>query len=100
MEKVVTTEQIKKVGELSNLNLNSQELEDFSDVFTDILGYINVLSELKLDDLDPTFQVTGTTNVFMVGEQNKVTLDQKNALSNAKETIRGLFGTEGVFDRD
>ena len=99
MEKVVTKEQVKKIAKLSNLNLSSDEISKFSKIFTDILEYINALNELDLEDLSPTYQVTGRKNIYMVGKENTTTLSQKEALSNAKESRRGLFVTEGVFDR-
>lgn len=99
MEKTVSKEQIERVAELSNLDLTKDEISKYSSIFTDILGYINVLSEMKLDEVSPTFQVTGLHNVFSSGEENEQTLSQEDALSNASKSIRGLFATEAVFDR-
>ena len=64
MEKKVTKEQVKKIAELSKLNLSQEEVTKFSQVFTDILGYINVLNELNLEKIKPTFQVTGKNQCF------------------------------------
>lgn len=96
-KKVVTIEDVKKVAELCVLELNDQELEHFSKIFTDTLEYIEVLDELKLEDTPETYQVNGLKNVYQ--GDNNATLSQKAALSNASNVKNSLFCTSAVFDR-
>ncbi len=97
MEKNITAEQVKKIATLCKLKLTEEEVKKLSKLLSETLDYINVLDELDVTNTPETFQVTGLTNVFQDGSSN--TLSKKEALSNSKEIIRGMFATEAVFDR-
>jgi aspartyl/glutamyl-tRNA(Asn/Gln) amidotransferase C subunit len=99
MSTKITTDQVKKMAQLCNLNLTDSELEKFSEYFTDTMTHIDVLNELDTSDVTETFQVTGLKNVFMQGESNKATLSKEDALMNAQTVVKGLFATKPVFDR-
>lgn len=94
----ITQEQIKKIAKLCNLNLTDTETEKLSFMFSDTLQYMNVLEELDTLGVDETYQVTGLKNIYLKAD-NKRTLKKEEALSNAKEVIKGMFATQGVFDR-
>ena len=98
-ESKITKDQIVKIAQLSNLNLTEEEIAKFSKIFTDTLDYINVLEELDTKKVSETFQVTGLTNVFMHGNENKQTLDQEKALENASDVVKNMFSTKAVFNR-
>jgi len=92
----ITKEQVKKIAQLAKLDVTGQE-EKFADLFTDTLKKIDVLRELDTSNVKETFQVTGLSNVFQGEESIRATLSKKEALSNAKEKVDGLFATEPVF---
>ncbi|MBN1162378.1 aspartyl/glutamyl-tRNA amidotransferase subunit C [Patescibacteria group bacterium] len=97
--KAISKEQVKRIAELAKLNVSGEE-EEFSEILSDTIDYINVLGELDVFDTKPTCQVTGLKNVYQEGDKQKATLSQKDALSNASEVIDGLFATDAVFERD
>ena len=97
MSDVITKDDVKKIAELSNLNLSEDEVEKFSRLFTDTLEYMDKLNELDTSEVKETYQVTGLTNVFQ--EDGSKTLSQNDALSNAQEVEEGYFATEAVFER-
>lgn len=94
----ITTEDVKKIAELSRLKLTEKELEEFAEKFTDTLEYMDMLDELDTDGVDETYQVTGLTNVFQNGEVIP-SLTKEAALMNADEVIDDYFSTKGVFER-
>ncbi len=94
----ITKEDVEKIAELSKLKLSKEEVEEFSEMFTDTLEYMNMLEELDTKGIDETYQVTGLTNVFQNGEVIP-SLTQEDALMNADEAIDDHFSTEGVFER-
>ncbi len=94
----ITQEQVKKIAKLCNLTLTDTEIEKLSFMFSDTLQYINVLEELDTLGIEETYQVTGLKNIYSKAG-TKRTLTKEDALSNAKELIRGMFATKGVFDR-
>lgn len=95
-----TKEQVKKVAKLVKLNLSDLELERLSVMFTDTLEKIRVLDELDTTNVPETYQVNGLENVFSDPVENKATLSKEAALKNAKQVIKGLIATDGVFDRE
>ena len=97
--KTVTKEHVKKIAELSKLELTNEETEKFAEMFSETLQVIDVLEELDTSSVPETYQVTGLTNVFQAKE-NKATLTKEQVLKNAKEVIRDLIATDAVFDRE
>lgn len=95
----ITKEQVAHIAKLSALPISEKELQRYAELFTDTLDYINMLEELDTENVEGTYQVNGLKNVFMEGEQNKVTLTTKEALANANEVEDDLFATDAVFDR-
>lgn len=100
MAQTITKEQVKKIAELVKLSLTEEQIEKLSAMFSDTLKTIEVLDELDIKNVSETYQVTGLTNVFSDPQKNKTTLTKEEALSNAKEVIRGLIATQAVFDRE
>jgi len=95
---VISKEEVKKIGKLSELNVLGEE-EKFSELLSDTISYVDILNELDTSNTPETYQVTGLTNVFQKGSENKATLTKEEALSNAKGVEDGLFVTDPVFDR-
>lgn len=95
----VTKEDVKKIAELSNLELSDAEIEKFADLYTDTLDYMDELNELDTSETAETYHVTGLTNVFQKENETPATLSQAEALRNADEVKDNLFTTKGVFDR-
>lgn len=91
-------EQVLAVSKLVKLELSEVEIEKFETTIPQTLDVIDVLKELNTEDITPTSQVTGLSNVFM-DDSVKTTIPQDLALANAKETSKGLFVTKAVFDR-
>jgi aspartyl-tRNA(Asn)/glutamyl-tRNA(Gln) amidotransferase subunit C len=65
------------------LQLTDQETDSLQQDISNILGYIEQLSELDTSDVEPTYQVTGLTNVWRddVIDQSDVTREQLLALA-------------------
>lgn len=60
----LTSAQVAHIAKLARIELTPEEEEKMPKELSSILGYIDVLSELKTDDIEPTAQVTGLTNAF------------------------------------
>lgn len=59
----LTREEVEKLAHLARLNLTSDELTKYSDELTEILDYVNILSEVDTSGTYETSQVTGLSNV-------------------------------------
>ncbi|NMB91848.1 Asp-tRNA(Asn)/Glu-tRNA(Gln) amidotransferase subunit GatC [candidate division WWE3 bacterium] len=97
-ENIISKDEVEKIAELSNLDVNGQE-DKLSKMLSETVKYVENLNELNTSNTPITYQVTGLTNVFQNAEGKSQTLTKKEALSNAKEEKDGLFSTKAVFDR-
>ena len=60
---MLSIEQIKHIAKLARLGISESEAEKFSKQLNDILGYVDLLNEVDVGDIEPTSQVTGLENV-------------------------------------
>lgn len=100
----LTLDQVKKVAKLANLPLTPEEEEKYSEQLSAILGYFEKLNEVDTSQVEPTFNVTGQSNV-MREDTTTACLSQEEALSNAPKKKdgppvgeAGMFETKGVFE--
>lgn len=61
-------EEVQKIADLAKLGLSEAELTKFAGQLTDILKYVDVLSEVNTDGVEPTYQSTGLTDVMQEDE--------------------------------
>lgn len=83
----LTREDILKLARLARLRLTEAEADKFQDEISNILGYVEQLESVSTDNLKPTYQVTGLTNVSRPDEVRDygVTPDELLANAPAKE---------------
>jgi aspartyl-tRNA(Asn)/glutamyl-tRNA(Gln) amidotransferase subunit C len=55
--------QVQHIAKLARLGISEEESEKFAKQLSDIFAYIEKLNEINTDDVEPTSQVTGLTNV-------------------------------------
>lgn len=60
----ISTDDVQRLAQLSSLQLDEQEAEALRVDLGNILGYIDQLSELNTDGVEPTYQVTALQNVW------------------------------------
>jgi aspartyl-tRNA(Asn)/glutamyl-tRNA(Gln) amidotransferase subunit C len=79
----ISRDDVLHLAQLSSLQLTDQETDSLQQDISNILGYIEQLSELDTSDVEPTYQVTGLTNVWRddVIDQSDVTREQLLALA-------------------
>lgn len=60
----ISTDDVYHLAQLSSLQLNNTEAEALRVDLENILGYIEQLSELNTEGVEPTYQVTDLQNVW------------------------------------
>lgn len=93
----LTTDQVKKVAKLADLPLTPEEEGKYSEQLSAILEYVDQLNQVDTLGVEPTFNVTGLSNV-MREDETVASLLQEDALSNASKQKDFMFETKGVFD--
>ena len=64
----LTQDQVRHIAKLARLRLSDTEVEKFAGELTSILGFIEKLSEVDTEGVEPTAQVTGMENRFREDE--------------------------------
>ncbi len=60
----ISTDDVHRLAKLSSLQLNEDEAASLRGDLENILNYIEQLSELDTEGVEPTYQVTGLQNVW------------------------------------
>lgn len=60
----ITIEEVKKIAELARIELSPAEEKRHAETISAVLDYMKILNEADTSGVEPTFQVTGLTNVF------------------------------------
>lgn len=94
---MLSKDQVKHVAQLAGLKLSEKELVKFQKQLSDILSYVSQLNELGTKDVEPTSQVTGLEDVFR-DDEPRPSLSQKEVLSEAKSTKKGMFKIKAIFE--
>lgn len=93
----LTRAEVEHVAKLANLQLSDEETLMFQEQLSSILSFVDKLSELDTDDVEPTSHVLPMTNV-MREDQPHQSLDNDTALSNAPDEEDGYFKVPAVMD--
>ena len=93
----LSKDQVKHVAKLANLPLTAEEEDKYSRQLSQILDYFEQLNQIDTSNTEPTFNVSGQSNVLRE-DTTAVCLSQEEALSNAPKKKNGMFETKGVFE--
>lgn len=64
----ITTDEVQHLAQLSSLRLEKDELEGLTSDIEKILQYVDTLSDLDTDNIEPTYQLTGLSNIYREDE--------------------------------
>lgn len=95
----LSKDQVKHVAKLANLPLTEEEEEKYSGQLSKILEYVDQLNRVDTSNVEPTFNVSGNTNITQEDLVNK-SLTQEKALENTSNKRDGFFVTKGVFENE
>ena len=92
----IKLEDVKRTAQLARLDFSDDELRNMTKDMTTILGYVEKLNELDLQDVPETVHVLKLTNVFREDEV-KPGLSNAEALANAPKSKKGHFSVPKVI---
>ena len=81
----IKREDIVHLAELSNFSLPEKEIKSLQKDLQGIIKYISQLDELKVDDIEPTYQVFEMENVWREDEILPQEADREDLLALTKE---------------
>ncbi|MCA9375142.1 Asp-tRNA(Asn)/Glu-tRNA(Gln) amidotransferase subunit GatC [Candidatus Dojkabacteria bacterium] len=96
----LTKEQVLRLAKLLKLEISDSELEKIQFQLSETLDYIDNLSELDVNNVEPTSHTGNSKNVtFSDGTRSERTLSQKDALSGSKNISGGMFSVNKILDK-
>jgi aspartyl-tRNA(Asn)/glutamyl-tRNA(Gln) amidotransferase subunit C len=93
----ITSKDVEKVALLSRLEINDSEMAKMNEQLNSILDYIDVLSKVNTEGVQPTAHVLPMKNV-MREDVVQPSLPRDLALSNAPEAEDGYFKVPKVVE--
>jgi aspartyl-tRNA(Asn)/glutamyl-tRNA(Gln) amidotransferase subunit C len=78
----ISRTEVEKVALLARLDLSNAELDQMTSQMGEILGYIDLLSELDTEQVEPMAHALDVANVFR-HDSARPSLDRDAALANA-----------------
>lgn len=61
---MLTEEEVRKIAKLARVALTPEQVKKFAGQLTNVLDYVEILSEVDTDGVPETSQVTGLSNVM------------------------------------
>ena len=83
----VSSDDVRHLAQLSSLGLSDDEVEILRQDLDNILGYISQLDELSVDNIEPTYQVTGLENIWRDDEVEVSEIDPHELVWLAPESM-------------
>ena len=93
----VSKKDVKYIADLARLEFTEQETELLAEDMNDILGYMEQLSELDTEDVEPLSHVIELGQNLREDEE-KTPLDHDEALKNAPDADSDYFRVPKVID--
>lgn len=87
----LSREDILKLARLSRLRLTDEEIKQFSEEIGALLEYLEQLQQVDLEGIEPTYQVTGLTDVMRPDDVVDYGPSREDLLKNAPATEDGHF---------
>lgn len=89
--------QVRKVARLARLELSDADLARMTEQLTNILSYVDQLTELNTDGVEPMAHPLPVQNVFREDEP-RPSLSPDEALLNAPSRLGNFFAVPAVLD--
>jgi len=91
-------EQVAHVAWLARLALSDDELNRYAEQLSDILGHIEKLQALPVDDIEPTAMAVESERNITRPDVPRPSTDRDEILSNAAETEDGSFKVRAILE--
>lgn len=94
---MIDKEQIEYLGNLCKLKFSEVEKEEFTDEFSQILGFAERLNEVDTEDVEPLYQAYDYNQIFRE-DVVKESLSKEEVLQNTSEKQYGYFKLFNIME--
>lgn len=81
----ISRDDVLRLAQLSSLELNEAEIDSLRIDISNILGYVEKLSELDTEGIEPTYQITGLENIWRDDKEVNYGVTREEMLARAPE---------------
>jgi len=93
----LSRDDVLKLAALSKLKLSDEEVEKLRGELSEILNYVEILDDVDVAGLNPTYQVTGLDNVWRPDETKDYGYKTVDLLKNAPGVQENQFKVKRVL---
>ncbi len=95
----ITSEEIRRIAALAHIGLSDDEVESFAGELASIVGFVEQLGSVKLEDVESTDQVTGLVDSW---REDAVVpgLTHADLQKNAPHWQDGYYRVKRVLNND
>ncbi|MGC9323286.1 MAG: Asp-tRNA(Asn)/Glu-tRNA(Gln) amidotransferase subunit GatC [Desulfomonilia bacterium] len=93
----ITEEEVMHVADLARLTLSQEELARFINELDSILDYMDILSEIDTEGIEPTVHTLSITNALRE-DQVLISQSRDDALTNAPKHMGGTIVVPKVIE--
>jgi len=90
---------VEHIAQLARLNLTEAEILRFQKQLSEVVSYVEELSEVDTSKVLPTSQTTGLTNIFRGDEIDKEGFSQEDATGGTKNSHNGYFIVPQILEK-
>ena len=94
---MINKEEVKHIAKLARLEFSEEEIEKFSKDLSSIVGYINKMQELDLNEVEPTYSTSNAVNVFRSDDELDIENWREDILSSAPESDDGYIKVKSIL---
>jgi aspartyl-tRNA(Asn)/glutamyl-tRNA(Gln) amidotransferase subunit C len=94
----LSIEQIEHIARLSRLELSDDEKKLYSEQLSSVLDYVDQLSEVDTEGVEPTANITGLKNIWREDKVEESGITHDMISQNAPKFEKDSFVVPGVFE--
>ena len=83
----ISRDDVLHLAQLSSLELADDEIDGLRTDISNILGYVELLNKLDTSGVEPTYQVTGLSNVWREDKEINYGVTREELLARAPEVV-------------
>ncbi len=93
----ISIKDVEQVSNLAKLAFSEQEKQDFAEKLNAIVGYVEKLSEVNVEGVEPTYHVLPLLNVLRE-DITQPSMERDKVLANATDTQQGYFKVPKIME--
>ena len=87
---MITKDEVMHIADIAMLNFSEADIDVFTEKFSQVIGFVETISEVDTENVEPTYQINDDTEALKDYEENQV-LTRDEVLQNTVEHQYGYF---------